>query len=120
MDDKQRTELIRKGNAAFNDGKVDVAAQIFKTTGYKDGLIRVGDYYYFEREQPLLAYGYYRRAGHTKMLEKLGDAFIFALKCWLADEPSQKEENPPSQNPNQNQTGKSGQEQTPGQKFSDE
>ncbi len=86
MNEKERTELIRKGNAAFNEGNIEMAARIFKTTEYKDGLIRLGDYYYFEREQPLMAYGYYRKAGHAKMLDKLSEAFIFALKCWLSED----------------------------------
>lgn len=80
---KQRNALIREGNAAFNEGDIEMAARIFKTTVYKDGLIRVGDYYYFEKHQPLLAYGYYRKAGHQKMLDKIFDGFTFALKCWL-------------------------------------
>ena len=92
MDDKERTALIRKGNAAFNDGNVDLASQIYKTTEYKDGLIRIGDYYYFEKRQPLLAYGYYRKANHSQMMDKLSESFIFALKCWLSDDPKEESE----------------------------
>ncbi|MDH4199506.1 MAG: hypothetical protein OEV66_03910 [Spirochaetia bacterium] len=85
LSDKERTALIRKGNQAFNDGNIDLASRIFKTTQYKDGLIRVGDYYYFDMRQPLMAYGYYKRANHQIMIEKISDGFIFALKYWLAD-----------------------------------
>lgn len=86
MDDAQKAQLIRKGNQAFNEGNIDLASRIFKSTEYKDGLIRVGDYYYFDKHQPLMAYGYYRRANHNIMLEKINDGFIFALKCWLEED----------------------------------
>eukprot|EP01156_Anaeramoeba_ignava_P000814 Anaeramoba_ignava/a11192_2.p1 GENE.a11192_2~~a11192_2.p1 ORF type:complete len:103 (+),score=8.40 a11192_2:68-376(+) len=42
----ERVTLIRKGNQFFNNGKIDIAKRIFLTTGYTDGIIRVGDYYY--------------------------------------------------------------------------
>ena len=86
MDDKERAALIRKGNAAFNDGDIELAIKIFKATGYKDGLIRLGDHFFYEKEQPLIAYGYYRRAGDTKMLDRMSEAFTFALSCWMHDE----------------------------------
>ncbi len=41
-----RVNLNRKGNQFFNEGKVEIARRIFITTGYSDGLTRVGDYYY--------------------------------------------------------------------------
>ena len=37
--------LNRKGNQFFNLGEIEKARRIFMTTGYTDGLIRVGDYY---------------------------------------------------------------------------
>ncbi|MDH4261681.1 MAG: hypothetical protein OEV78_01410 [Spirochaetia bacterium] len=86
MDNTEKVQLIRKGNQAFNEGNIDLASKIFKATEYKDGLIRVGDHYYFDQKQPLMAYGYYKRANHNIMLEKISDGFIFALKCWLDDD----------------------------------
>jgi hypothetical protein len=44
-DGKLKAELNRKGNQLMNAGKVEDARRIFVTTGYSDGLIRVGDYY---------------------------------------------------------------------------
>jgi len=41
----QKVALNRKGNALFNSGDVEGARRIFLTTGYSDGLVRVGDYY---------------------------------------------------------------------------
>jgi hypothetical protein len=37
--------LNRKGNVLFNDGDIEGARRIFVTTGYSDGLSRVGDAY---------------------------------------------------------------------------
>jgi len=41
----QKAELNRKGNQLFNNGNIEAAKRIFMTTGYSDGLSRVGDYY---------------------------------------------------------------------------
>jgi len=41
----QKVALNRKGNALFNSGDVEGARRIFETTGYSDGLSRVGDHY---------------------------------------------------------------------------
>lgn len=97
MDASQKTRLIREGNAAMNAGNIDRAAQIFKATNYQDGLIRVGDYYYFEKQQPLMAFGYYKQANHNQMIEKIFEGFNFALRCWL-DEDKKKSEKPTSEN----------------------
>lgn len=39
---EQKAALNRKGNEFFNRGDMDTAKRIFKTTGYSDGLTRVG------------------------------------------------------------------------------
>jgi len=41
----QKVALNRKGNVLFNSGNIEAARRIFETTGYSDGLSRVGDYY---------------------------------------------------------------------------
>ncbi|MCL2128543.1 MAG: hypothetical protein FWH38_09830 [Treponema sp.] len=40
-----KAALNRQGNALFNSGEIEKARRIFMTTGYSDGLSRVGDYY---------------------------------------------------------------------------
>ena len=45
MDGTQKAALNRKGNMLFNAGDIEGARRIFLTTGYSDGLTRVGDYY---------------------------------------------------------------------------
>ena len=41
----EKAALNRKGNQFYNEGKIEAARRIFITTGYSDGLSRVGDYY---------------------------------------------------------------------------
>ena len=45
IDGSQKAALNRKGNTLYNSGDIEGARRIFLTTGYSDGLIRVGDYY---------------------------------------------------------------------------
>lgn len=42
---EQKVILNRKGNVLFNQGDIEQARRIFLTTGYSDGLVRVGDLY---------------------------------------------------------------------------
>ena len=41
----QKSVLNRKGNVLFNSGDIEGARRIFITTGYSDGLTRIGDHY---------------------------------------------------------------------------
>jgi hypothetical protein len=45
IDGSQKAALNRKGNMLFNSGSIEDARRVFITTGYSDGLVRVGDYY---------------------------------------------------------------------------
>ena len=45
VDSSRKAALNRKGNMLFNSGDIEGAGRIFITTGYSDGLSRVGDYY---------------------------------------------------------------------------
>ena len=42
---EQKVALNRKGNKLYNSGDIEGAKRIFLTTGYSDGLVRIGDYY---------------------------------------------------------------------------
>ncbi|MBS0617989.1 MAG: hypothetical protein JSR44_07360 [Spirochaetes bacterium] len=86
LSDAQKSDLMRRGNTLFNEGRYFEAGKIFAVIGYKTGLIRLGDLFYFEKEMPLVAYGFYRNAQHKPMLDKIGDGFVFALQCLLADD----------------------------------
>jgi len=45
MDSARKAALNRKGNVLCNSGDIEGARRIFMTTGYSDGLSRIGDYY---------------------------------------------------------------------------
>lgn len=45
IDGTQKAALNRKGNILYNSGDMEGARRIFLTTGYSDGLVRIGDYY---------------------------------------------------------------------------
>jgi hypothetical protein len=45
VEGSRKAALNRKGNMLFNSGDIEGARRIFMTTGYSDGLSRVGDYY---------------------------------------------------------------------------
>ncbi|MBV6494733.1 MAG: hypothetical protein LDLANPLL_02770 [Turneriella sp.] len=86
LTESQKSELMRKGNVLFNEGRYFDAGRIFTLIGYKTGLIRLGDLFYFDKEMPLVAYGFYRSAKHQPMLDKINDGFVFALECLLSED----------------------------------
>ena len=45
LSDQQKVDLNRRANALLNEGKIEMAKRIFITTGYSDGLTRIGDNY---------------------------------------------------------------------------
>ena len=51
LKDEQKVLLNRKGNALFNEGNIEDARRIFVTTGYSDGLSRVGDTYLSKKRE---------------------------------------------------------------------
>lgn len=55
---EQKALLNRKGNILFNEGKYSEASRIFITTGYSDGLTRIGDIFY-KQHRDLDALKYY-------------------------------------------------------------
>ena len=45
INSEQKSHLNRKGNMLINSGDIETAKRIFLTTGYSDGLVRIGNYY---------------------------------------------------------------------------
>ncbi|MBU0928760.1 MAG: hypothetical protein KKA67_13510 [Spirochaetes bacterium] len=45
LSSEQKVRLNRRGNTLFNSGDIETARRIFQTTGYSDGLMRVGESY---------------------------------------------------------------------------
>ncbi|MCG6147695.1 hypothetical protein EHR04_13130 [Leptospira levettii] len=83
MDSKERVQLIREGNTAFNAGDIRKAREIFLKTDYKDGLIRLGDHFMYDRKLPMLAFGYYKKAGRQDKVDEIYQRMVYALSVWL-------------------------------------
>ncbi len=83
MNDKTRVELIRRANELFNNGQIEKAAEVYEKTAYKDGLMRVGDYYFYDKRLPLNALKYYRLSGRNDMVQQIHERMIYALALWI-------------------------------------
>jgi len=70
IDSNQKAALNRKGNALFNSGDIEGARRIFLTTGYSDGLVRIGDHYK-SKGRPLDALKMYWIAPDRKKAEPI-------------------------------------------------
>jgi hypothetical protein len=99
MNEKERIALIRKGNEFFNAGRIEDAIKVFTATEYRDGLTRIGDYFFFDKKQPLVAYRYYKLAKREDRINDIFTRMIFALQTWVkagdGDVPSMKITLPP-------------------------
>lgn len=80
---EQKAVLNRKGNVLFNEGKYDAACRIFVTTGYSDGLARIGDLY-MKQNKGLTALKYYllanNRAKSEAVYEKIASIISVIIK----------------------------------------
>ncbi|MCI5606598.1 MAG: hypothetical protein SOT46_11040 [Treponema sp.] len=59
LSSEQKVILNRKANIMFNNGNIEDARRIYITTGYSDGLTRVGDYYMNKKESLKALKAYY-------------------------------------------------------------
>ncbi|WP_407429002.1 hypothetical protein [Treponema sp.] len=80
---EQKAVLNRKGNVLFNEGKYDAACRIFVTTGYSDGLVRIGDIYK-KQNRDLIALKYYILANNKNksqaLYEKIASIISILIK----------------------------------------
>lgn len=79
MDKEERVSLIRKGNELFNKGDITGAATIFVKTGYRDGITRVADYYFFDKKLPLIALKFYKMVNRKDKVDEIFARMMFAL-----------------------------------------
>ena len=94
LSDAQRVALIRKGNALFNEKKLELARKIFVTTGYSDGLIRLGDEY-LQQSKPLEAFRMYLLAPDTRKVQALLEKTVGVLRHWLSEPPAEGQASAP-------------------------
>ena len=81
----QKAALNRKGNQLFNNGDIEAAKRVFMTTGYSDGLRRVGDYYK-SKSRPLEALRMYWIAPDKTKTEPIIEQLAGVIQSMLHDE----------------------------------
>jgi len=81
---EKRAALIRKGNELFNKGEYDLAERIFATTGYSDGLRRIGDHL-MDRGRILDALRVYWVAPAPDRTEALAERVAQVMRHWLSE-----------------------------------
>ncbi len=86
MDSRERAALIRRGNELFNEGKIKEAIEIFVKTSYKDGIHRVGDFYFYDKRMPLIALKFYRMAGDKGKIDEIMMRMVYALGRWIGED----------------------------------
>lgn len=96
MDPRERAEIIREGNRAFNEGDIRKARDLFIKAEYKDGLVRLGDHFMYEKKMPLLAYGYYKKAGYQKRIDEIFQRMIWAFSQWVGTDKFKSEPTDPT------------------------
>jgi hypothetical protein len=84
LSNEQKVALIRKGNELFNQKQYDLAKKLFLTTGYSDGLIRLGNLY-LEQNMPLEAFRMYWLAPDKKKVDTMLEKTISIIKKWLKE-----------------------------------
>ena len=84
IDSSQRAALIRRGNELFNAGEIEQAKKIFLSTSYRDGLLRVGDYYYKQNDF-LSALQMYVIAPDSEKKEYLIERLARVVQEWLTE-----------------------------------
>ena len=84
LSSEQKAVLNRKGNMLFNQGKIDEACRIFVTTGYSDGLTRVGDVY-SQKNESLTALKFYLLANNARKSEPIFEKLSKIVSVMLSD-----------------------------------
>lgn len=82
---EQKVLLNRRGNELFNAGDIESAKRIFITTGYSDGLTRVGDYYAKEN-RGIDALQMYWLAHNKRRLEPVIENISAVISAVLAED----------------------------------
>ncbi len=85
INSSDKVALIRKGNELFNSGKYETAKRIFITTGYSDGLIRLGDFY-MKNKNPVDALRMYWMAPAPDQFEQISEQTASVISKWLKEE----------------------------------
>ncbi|MCF7927556.1 MAG: hypothetical protein K9L68_00575 [Spirochaetales bacterium] len=93
LSSEQRAALIRKGNQLYQAGKIEEAKRIFLTTGYTDGIVRIGDIYFNKYHDYLEALRLYWIAPAPGKAETIIQRMAGVIQTWLTQENSTVEGN---------------------------
>ncbi len=85
LDTNRKVQLNRRGNELFNSGDIEHARRLFQTTGYSDGLIRVGDWYR-SNNKPVEALKMYRLAHDDERSGALVEKMALVVQNLLHEE----------------------------------
>lgn len=91
MENEERISLIRRGNELFNQGDYKNSLKIFLMTDYKDGIIRVADFLYFDKKDKVSAVKLYKKAGHQKVIDEFSERVAVLIKLLLSEDKILKE-----------------------------
>ena len=82
---EQKVILNRKANAMFNAGNIEDARRIYITTGYSDGLTRVGNYY-MDKNEGLKALKAYYLAHNKRDAEPIYESIANVISTLLKND----------------------------------
>lgn len=85
LETNRKVQLNRRGNELFNSGDIEQARRLFQTTGYSDGLIRVGDWYRTQN-RPVDALKMYRLAHDDERSGALVEKMALVVQNLLHEE----------------------------------
>jgi hypothetical protein len=92
LEDQERIALIRRGNELFNNGDYKNSLKIYLATNYKDGIIRVADYLYFDKKDKISGVKLYKKAGHQKVVDDFAEKAAEIIKLLLAEDKQKPKE----------------------------
>ncbi|MEE3410864.1 MAG: hypothetical protein VZQ47_07060 [Treponema sp.] len=91
LSSEQKAILNRRGNVFFNNGDIESARRVYLTTGYSDGLIRVGDEY-AKKKQTLKALKMYTLAHNTSKVGPIYEKIAATIGSLLKDDQNNGEQ----------------------------
>ncbi|MCX7882562.1 MAG: hypothetical protein N2314_05015 [Brevinematales bacterium] len=91
MDEHERVELIRQGNACMQEKRYKEALSCFVRAGYQDGLVRIGDVLY-EQKNYVGALKVYVRSGHKGRITAAAEKVAAILHTWLEEDKKKPQE----------------------------
>lgn len=84
LSSEDKVILNRKANVMFNEGNIEAARRLYTTTGYSDGLTRVGDRY-MEKKKPLVALKQYILAHNDRKTDEIYGKVATLISALLED-----------------------------------